>query len=128
MIKYFLMILIVSICAGMDFFTGFAKAYVTKSVKSRIMRIGGVHKVCEIITMFFVCFLGVALDELGKLYNEPLIPTISGKVVTYGCCGYITLMELISICENLSAVFPNAKILSKIVKVLDSIKSESEDE
>lgn len=127
MIKYFIMIIIVSVCAGMDFFTGFAKAYVTKTIKSRKMRIGGIHKVCEIIVMFFICFLGVLFDELGKLYNEPLIPTISGVITTYGVCGYITIMELISICENLSEIFPNAKLLNKIIKILDTIKSEEEE-
>lgn len=91
------------------------------------MRIGGVHKICEILVMFFICFLGVMFDELGKLYNEPIIPSISGKVTTYGACGYITLMELISICENLSAIFPNAKILAKIIKALDTIKSDEEE-
>lgn len=121
------MIVLVSVCAGMDFFTGFAKAYVTKTVKSKKMRIGGVHKVCEIVTMFFVCGLGVLFDELGKRYNYPILPDVSGKITTIGVCSYIVLMELISICENLSVVFPNAKLLSKIKKVLDSIKNESEE-
>ena len=82
-----------------DVVTGVLQAFINGTFKSKLMRQGGLHKIALLVTIAF----GVALDysqtlvELG--FPFPCLKTI---------CGYISLMEIMSIIENINLAFPNA--------------------
>ena len=82
-----------------DVVTGVLQAFINGTFKSKIMRQGGLHKIALLVTMAF----GVALDysqtlvELG--FTFPCLKTIAG---------YISLMEIMSVIENINLAFPNA--------------------
>ena len=82
-----------------DVITGVLQAFINGTFKSKIMRQGGLHKIALLVTMAF----GVALDysqtlvELG--FTFPCLKTIAG---------YISLMEIMSVIENINLAFPNA--------------------
>lgn len=127
MMKYFIFIIIITMCALMDFFTGYVKARINNNVQSKAMRIGGLHKITEIVVMIFVSALGVGFEDLSEHYGDPLIPSLCGSFTVGGTFFYMVLMELISIFENLSGIFPSAKWIRKMCKKLKAINNESED-
>ena len=91
-----------------DIVTGVLQALINGTFQSRKMREGGLRKLCLLIVIAF----GVTLDysqtlvELG--FEFPCLKTIAG---------YITLMEIMSIVENINLAFPDA-LPKALVKML----------
>jgi phage-related holin len=114
--KYLIMLLVVVGMALTDFLTGYIKAYGKNEVNSRKMRIGGLNKVCEIFVMGSAIGLNVGLEQLGIYYNSRQLTEISGAVTAIGVFTYIVLMEIVSVLENLSEIFPDAAWIGKLIK------------
>ena len=81
----------------LDFLTGVIKSIYKKEFNSSIMRQGLFHKVGSIITVA----LGFLVDYAQRFINLDLALNISTCV-----CGYIILMEIGSIIENIGAINP----------------------
>lgn len=114
--KYLIMLLVVVGMALTDFLTGYIKAYGKNEVSSRKMRIGGLNKVCEIFVMGSAIGLNVGLEQLGIYYDSKQLTEISGAVTAIGVFTYIVLMEIVSVLENLSEIFPDAAWIGKLIK------------
>lgn len=133
--KYIIMITIVIGLAAADFVTGLLKACVKNDVSSKTMRIGGIHKIAEIIVMAVACGLEIGLDMLGQFYSvgtdgetAEKLAAVSGMVASLLIFLYITVMELISILENFSEINPEAKWALWIVKKLRLFQQKEEEE
>lgn len=99
-----------------DIITGFVKAWATKSLDSQVLRKGLLHKFSEV----FLC--GVSYGAEYATHYIPIDVSIPLFNVT---CGYIVLMEIISVLENLTAINPD---LSKFIgKYLGSNKRRMEE-
>lgn len=85
-----------------DIITGFIQAIINDSVSSKVMRVGLLHKILIIIVVM-LGFVG------GAAFNLPIIPKF--------ICGYIVIMETISIFENLSKAGLDVKELLKFFKL-----------
>lgn len=124
--KYIIMLSIVVGLAAADFVTGFLKALVKNEVSSKTMRIGGIHKIAEILIMGVACGLEIGLEMLGQFYAvgsdsaevAQKLATVSGMVTSLLLFLYILVMELISILENYAEINPQAQWAVHIVKKL----------
>ena len=114
--EYIIMVLIVVGAALTDFLTGWIKAYVTSTINSKKMRIGGLSKVCEVFVMGSAIGLNIGLEQLGRYYDSPQLTEISGAVTAIGVFTYIVIMEIVSVLENLSEIFPDARWIGKLIK------------
>lgn len=130
--KYIIMITIVIGLAASDFLTGLLKACVKNDVSSKTMRLGGIHKISEIIIMGVACGLEIGLSMLGKYYSEGAVAqklaAVSGMVASLLVFLYILVMELISILENYAEINPEARWAKWIVKKLRVFQQKEEKE
>ena len=126
--KYIIMLLIVVGAALTDFLTGYIKAYNKGEVNSRKMRIGGLNKVCEVFVMGSAIGLNIGLEKLGEYYNQPQLAEISGAVTAFGVFFYITLMEIVSVLENLAEIFPDAAWIGRLIKRLRLMDNDKNDD
>ncbi len=131
--KYIIMITIVIGLAAADFITGWMKAYIKKDISSQKMRIGGIHKLAEILIMCVACGLEIGLDMLGKYYSTDgevaqKLAAVSGMVASLLVFLYILVMELISILENYAEINPEARWAKWIVKKLRVFQQKEEEE
>lgn len=133
--KYIIMISIVVGLAAADFVTGLLKAYCKNDVASKTMRIGGIHKIAEILIMMVACGLEIGLQMLGKYYSvgtdgeiAQKLAAVSGMVASLLVFLYIIVMELISILENYSEINPDARWAAHIVKKLRIFQQDQEKE
>jgi len=129
--KYIIMITIVIGLAASDFLTGLLKACVKNDVSSKTMRLGGIHKISEIIIMGVACGLEIGLDLLGKYYSPDgevaqKLAAVSGMVASLLVFLYILTMELISILENYAEINPEARWAGWIVKKLRIFQQKEE--
>lgn len=76
----------------LDVATGFIKALFEKNIDSSIIRLGGKHKVSELLIILFSFYI-----EKGLKYISIDLPFNPVTLV----CGYIIVMECISIIENI---------------------------
>lgn len=118
--KYIIMFLIVLGLAFADFVTGYIKAKCAGKVSSKAMRIGGLHKIAELVIMGTAVGLTVGLDMLGKYYNDTRLTDIAGMFTALSVFGYISVMELISILENFAEIVPQAKWARKILSRMNN--------
>ncbi len=132
--KYIIMITIVIGLAAADFITGWMKAYIKKDISSQMMRIGGIHKLAEILIMCVACGLEIGLSMLGKYYSEgsegavaQKLAAVSGMVASLLVFLYILTMELISILENYAEINPEARWARWIVKKLRVFQQKEEE-
>ena len=132
--KYIIMITIVIGLAASDFLTGLLKACVKNDVSSKTMRLGGIHKISEIIIMGVACGLEIGLSMLGKYYSEgsegavaQKLAAVSGMVASLLVFLYILVMELISILENYAEINPEARWAKWIVKKLRVFQQKEEE-
>ena len=124
--KYIIMITIVIGLAAADFITGWMKAYIKKDISSQKMRIGGIHKLAEILIMCVACGLEIGLDMLGRYYSADAggsgaaqkLASVSGMIAALFFFVYILVMEMTSILENYVEINPQAKWALWIVKKL----------
>lgn len=107
-------IVIVLILITFDVLTGIIKALSTKTLCSSQMRSGLYRKTGEILTVFAAVLFDYAngVFELG--FNVSIL---------YGVCTYISVMEVLSIIENLCVINP---LLSNIFSpYLDKLKGDN---
>lgn len=129
--QYVIMLAIVLGLALVDFIFGFLKGYVKRNISSSKMRQGGVNKLCELLIMFTACGLEIGIQALGQYYASGslvIFTKIMGVLAALAVCGYITLMEIVSILENYAEINPNAKWVRRILKFLKVVESNEEDE
>ena len=125
-LKYIIMFLIVLGLAFADFVTGYIKAKCTDRVSSKALRIGGLHKIAELVIMGTAIGLTVGLDMLGRYYNDTRLTDIAGMFTALSVFVYIVAMELISILENFAEIMPQARWARKILKRLKNYESEGD--
>lgn len=125
--KFIIMILIVLLLATTDFITGIIKGYTKNKLQSRLMRVGGLHKLSEIIIMSATCGFEVLINKLGAYYDNPMITQITGIFASIVVFGYIALMEIISILENFAEINPDAKWVKGLVKKLKNVNDNKGD-
>lgn len=126
--QYLIMIAIVLGLAIVDFIFGIMKGYVTHSLSSQKMRQGGINKLCEIIIMSTACGLEIAIQALGEYYagdTGASFAEITGVIAAILVCGYISIMEVISILENYAEINPNALWVKRILKRLKVVDDEN---
>ncbi|MBQ1538495.1 MAG: phage holin family protein [Ruminococcus sp.] len=126
--KYIIMFLIVLGLAFADFVTGYIKARCRDEVSSKALRIGGLHKIAELVIMATAIGLTVGLDMLGRYYDDTRLTDVAGMFTALSVFVYITVMELISILENFAAITPEAKWARKILKRLKNYENEDNKE
>lgn len=85
-----------------DIITGFIQALINNNVSSKVMRVGLLHKIL-IVIVITTGFVG------GMAFNLPIIPKF--------ICGYIIIMETVSIFENLAKAGLDVKELIKFFKL-----------
>ena len=132
--KYLIMITIVIGLAAADFVTGWIKAYIRKDLSSTKMRIGGLHKLAEILIMLVACGLDLGLEMLGQYYSTGVggeaaekLASVSGMVTALLFFVYILVMELTSILENYTEINPEALWARWIVKKLRIFQQKEEE-
>lgn len=127
--QYLIMLMIVIGLAIADWLTGFIKGYASGTVSSKVMRTGGVKKLAEIIVMLVGIGIDIAIQYLSIYYpNYEWLGSVLGNVCAIGVCGYITIMELVSILENFAAIYPEANWAKAIAKRLTNIDKKEETE
>lgn len=105
------MYIIVAIFITLDIITGFLKALYNQEINSTFLRQGLFHKLSEICAVVVSVALEYSACYIGIATNIP---------IAAGVMGYISVMEVISIIENLCEINPR---LSNIFKpYLDKLK------
>ena len=128
--KYIIMLTIVLGLALVDFIFGFLKGYVKHNINSQKMRQGGVNKLCEVIIMLTACGLEIGIQALGRYYASGSLETftrIMGVLAALAVCGYITVMEIVSILENYAEINKNAKWVKRVLRFLKVVENEKEE-
>lgn len=128
--KYIIMIAIVLGLALVDFVFGFLKGYVKKNISSQKMRRGGVNKLCEVIIMLTACGLEIGIQALGRYYASgslEIFTKIMSVLAALAVCGYITIMEIVSILENYAEINKNAKWVKRVLRFLKVVENEKEE-
>jgi len=125
--KYIIMLAIVVGLALADFITGLIKAAIKRDISSQKMRVGGLHKIMEILVMATACGLEIGIAELGKYYQAPQLAEIAGAFAAGAVFAYIVAMEIISILENYAEANPEAKWAAGIIKKLRVFQSKEDD-
>lgn len=125
--KYIIMLAIVVGLALADFITGLIKAAIKRDISSQKMRIGGLHKIMEILVMATACGLEIGIAELGKYYQAPQLAEIAGAFAAGAVFAYIVAMEIISILENYAEANPEAKWAAGIIRKLRVFQSKEDD-
>lgn len=125
--KYIIMLSIVVGLALADFITGLIKAAIKRDISSQKMRVGGLHKIMEILVMATACGLEIGIAELGKYYQAPQLAEIAGAFAAGAVFAYIVAMEIVSILENYAEANPEAKWAAGIIKKLRVFQSKEDD-
>lgn len=126
--KYVIMLAITVGLALADFITGIIKAAINHDISSQKMRIGGLHKVMELLVMTTACGLEIGIRELGKYYQAPQLAEVAGAFAAGAVFTYILAMEIISILENYVEANPEAKWAAGVVKKLRVFQQQKEKE
>lgn len=87
----------VAVFIAVDILSGLLKALYNKSFKSGVMRNGLFHKAGEILVLGLLYLVEIESASLGLDAGLPLFKT---------GCGYVVLMEIGSIIENLKVFTP----------------------
>lgn len=125
--KYIIMFMIVLGLAFADFATGYIKARCAEKISSKALRIGGLHKIAELVIMATAIGLTVGLDMLGRYYTDTRLTDLAGFVTALGVFCYIVVMELVSILENFAEIMPEAKWARKIINRLKNYENDRSD-
>jgi len=108
------------LCIGFDIITGLIKAIYNGDLNSTALRKGMIHKLSEIITL-----VGAWLVQqfiVNGVVNFSLDVYVPIAI-------YISLMELVSVLENLCAVNPAlAKLLRPYLQKLQTKQEDNDDE
>lgn len=129
--QYIIMLAISFGLALVDFIFGFLKGYVKHNINSQKMRQGGVNKLCELIIMATACGLEIGIQALGRYYASGSLETftrIMGVLAALAVCGYITVMEIVSILENYAEINKNAKWVKRVLRFLKVVENDEKEE
>lgn len=102
-----------------DVVVGFIVAVINEKLSSTKMRNGLLHKVLMLILIFVCLAIEVSISHTGTLPYD--VPT--SEVV----CGYIVLMELISVLENIANGYPELRD-SALFRLFNLDNKKSKDE
>ena len=103
----------VAIFIALDFASGLAKAWVSKTLSSTTMREGRGHK----FTYIILIALAVAV-EVFQLHFE----VFSGFPTAIAVCCYVCLTEVISIVENIAEINPDLQSWPLVQNILNKSK------
>lgn len=109
-------IIIVLVFILFDILTGLIKAIYKEGLNSTYLRQGLFHKLSEILALIGSYLLEYAIKYIELGVDIPILKCVSG---------YIALMELISIIENLCEV--NPKLNKLFAPYLEKMKGEKND-
>lgn len=114
-----------------DILSGWIKAVSTHTFKTSVMREGLYHKIGSILAIL----LFVTIDILQMYYDLSAVLGFALNVTPF-VCGYIILMELMSIIENICVINPEImpeKLISilgikeQITKFTDKTEGDTDD-
>lgn len=99
-----------------DILTGFLKAAANHNIDSTALRRGLLHKLSEVVAIVFAFLCEYAVKYIHLGVEIPLVIAV---------CGYIIIMEIISVLENIVEVNPElgkffSKYLSKLKEVQEN--------
>lgn len=114
--KYLVMMLLILMLALSDIITGFIKGYVTDRPRSQKMRIGGLHKIAEIVVMATAVGLEIGIETLGVYYDVSQFAGIVGNTTAFSVFTFIAIMEIVSILENYAEINPDAAWVRLVLK------------
>lgn len=101
-----------------DVLVGFIVAVIKNDVSSTKMRQGLLHKVLMLVLIFVCLAIEIAVSHTVKLpYDVPTCEVV---------CGYIVVMELASVLENIGSGYPEFS-KSPIFKLFNLKDKEDED-
>ena len=84
-----------------DVVVGFIVAAINENISSTKMRNGLLHKVLMLVLIFVCLAIEVSISHTGALpYDVPTCEVV---------CGYIVVMELISVLENIANGYPEIR-------------------
>lgn len=130
--RYLIMLTIVIGLAAADIVTGWIKAHVKEDYSSKVMRKGGLNKLCEIVVMVTACGLEIGIRYLGAYYDSPALAKFAGTMAAVGIFFYIMVMEVISVLENYAEANPEAAgwivVILKKLRNFTEPKEENKDE
>ena len=102
-----------------DVVVGFIVAVINEKISSTKMRNGLLHKVLMLILIFVCLAIEVSISHTGALpYDVPTCEVV---------CGYIIIMELISVLENIANGYPELKD-SALFRLFNFDNKKNEDE
>lgn len=81
----------------LDMLTGLIKAFKEKAYTSTVMREGLFHKCGSVLCIIFAVLVDIGQGYLDLGVDVPIVPVV---------CGYIVLMEIGSIIENVCVINP----------------------
>lgn len=125
--QYIMMLLIVVMMAVSDIVTGIIKAYVTDRLRSKSIRIGGLHKIAEIVIMATAIGLEVGVEWLGGYYDAAELAQIVGGFTAFATFSVIVAMEIVSVLENYAAINPDAAWVANIIGKLKPEKKKEDE-
>lgn len=106
----------VGVAIAMDVITGFVNAVVRGEVASSKMREGFLHKFAIIMIMAVSIFLNYSAAYVNIGFEVPLVEAAAG---------YIVVMELASILENIRKMNPELSS-NPLFKILESVNQNNE--
>lgn len=102
-----------------DVVVGFIVAVINEKLSSTKMRNGLLHKVLMLILIFVCLAIEVSISHTGTLpYDVPTCEVV---------CGYIVVMELISVLENIANGYPELRD-SALFRLFNLDNKKSKDE
>lgn len=102
----------------LDVVSGYAQAVANKCVSSEIMRQGFWHKLALVFAMLAAGLADMAAAvEIDLGFSMPLFEC---------ACGYVMIMELMSILENVKKMNPQLAN-SRLLRLFDAVKKEVDD-
>ena len=81
--------------------------------------------------MFTACGLEIGIQALGRYYASGSLETftkIMGVLAALAVCGYITIMEIVSILENYAEINPHAKWVKRVLKFLKVVENDDKED
>lgn len=97
-----------------DILTGFLKAAANHNIDSTALRKGLLHKLSEVVAIVFAFLCEYAVQYIHLGVEIPLVVAV---------CGYIIIMEIISVLENIVEVNPElGKFFSKYLSRLKEVQ------
>ena len=80
------------------------------------MRIGGLHKIAEIVVMATAVGLEIGIETLGVYYDVSQFAEIVGNTTAFSVFTFIAIMEVVSILENYAEINPDAAWVRLVLK------------